>query len=53
MRVTVCSLIITRRRWKSGKTISDTYAEALEQFSKYCDTEKIIYSFKLGEEIPL
>lgn len=31
----------------------DYYAEALEQFSKYCDTEKIIYSFKLGEEIPL
>ncbi len=31
----------------------DYYAEALEQFSGYRDTEKILYSFKLGEEIPL
>lgn len=29
------------------------YAEALEQFSDYRDTEKILYSFKLGEEIHL
>lgn len=31
----------------------DYYAEALEQFSQYRDTEKILYSFKLGEEIHL
>ncbi len=31
----------------------DYYAEALEQFSRYRDTEKILYSFKLGEEIHL
>lgn len=29
----------------------DYYAEALEQSSGYRDTEKILYSFKLGEEI--
>ena len=31
----------------------DYYAEALEQSSGYRDTEKILYSFKLGEEIYL
>lgn len=31
----------------------DYYAEALEQSSGYRDTEKILYSFKLGEEIRL
>ena len=31
----------------------DYYAEALEQFSKCRNTEKILYSFKLGEEIQL
>lgn len=31
----------------------DYYAEALEQHSGYRNTEKILYSFKLGEEIVL
>ncbi len=31
----------------------DYYAEALEQSSEYRNTEKILYSFKLGEEIYL
>ncbi len=31
----------------------DYYAEALEQFSQCRNTEKILYSFKLGEEIRL
>ncbi len=31
----------------------DYYAEALEQHANYHDTEKILYSFKLGEEIHL
>lgn len=31
----------------------DYYAEALEQFSNCRNTEKILYSFKLGEEIRL
>ena len=31
----------------------DYYAEALEQFFGHRDTERIIYSFKLGEEIRL
>ena len=31
----------------------DYYAEALEQFSERRNTEKILYSFKLGEEIHL
>ena len=31
----------------------DYYAEALEQSSGYRDTERILYSFKLGEEIYL
>ena len=31
----------------------DYYAEALELSSGFRDTEKILYSFKLGEEIRL
>ena len=38
---------------KRYKMQLDYYAEALEQSSGYRDTERILYSFKLGEEIHL